>query len=183
MHPVRVPIRDDEGESETDQALRQILLLHKRGESQAALKRLAELKKQDPSHPDMAALQQRILEDLGTQKATEERNRAWRYYLHMHTSTSRIGYGVVSIGLMLYSAWVWIQRLQYAEQNSFTATITTLMSKRYATPQYHTRPVYYDLLLWPLLFVVSAVFLYLTVKLSKNAAQWEELEEVSDKDF
>ncbi len=157
-------------------ALRRAFLLIERRQPEAARRILLAM----PRDPDVADLLARIEADKNRVKTASDHLLWLRYQFHLDTSLRRAGAYLVAIALGVKGIYEVCVAAPYASAQGLMAEITTQVPvrySRYAPTTYilHTRPIYVDLIYGIVLTVVAVLMIAFVLRVSRGAAQWEEL--------
>ena len=165
---------------ETERVFQQAYRFLARRQYAQAQKALQHVDVIDPANPHVKNLKARIRGMALEERERAESLRSWRYTLGMNTTWRRVLWAIAGIGLAVYSLSQLPRAIAYAVQHGLAAYTTTQVYRggRYGPGRYvdWTRPIYFDLFYQGLLLTAALVVLFVLFRVSRGAAQWEELD-------
>jgi hypothetical protein len=162
-------------------------LLYQRGKLLEARRLLEEIRRSGPRDPEVESLLAQVIEKLNDGKKAEVNWSEWRYYLHLNTSWRRFLWGAAAAACIGCGVYGGVPSIAMGARNGFSTEITTKVQRsrrRYGSTSYvdWTRPIYVDVMYNAGFILIGTLMGWILIRVSKGAAQWEELDDTSSND-
>ncbi len=163
-------------------AIERAHLLFQRGKITEARKLLEQIRRSGPRDPEVETLLAQVMEKSNAGKRAEATWSEWRYYLHLNTTWRRFIWGAAALAAVAYGVFGGAQSITLGAQRGFGTEITTKVRqsrRRYGPSSYvdWTRPIYVDVLYNAGFVLLGTTMGWILIRISKGAAQWEELDD------